>query len=302
MKRSNLLLILLLLMTAGVQTVRAGVPDDMKYQMVNSYDNTTWDGFSLWDGESMMEYADENGLIYITNAAQLAKYAYDLYNSSVFSGRNVCLDCNIDLGGYKFQIARNGGNAYGTGDDMVCFDGQNHIIRNGKAFSESANLVFSHYNGLFSEIKCARIQKLIVDNYTIEIGDYDDRTDRNACGIICGSADICTNRPNSVISNCRVMNSSVTGDIHYAGGIIGYGACDIYDCAVINSTIRTLDDTAGGIAGGINTLEINKTKISKPRHQLLRHCQGRPCRRSYRLHSSQPDHREKLCAELDGKD
>ena len=262
MKRNNLLLILLLLMTVGVQTVRAGVPDDMKYQMVNSYDNTTWDGFSLWDGVSMMNYVDENGLIYITNAAQLAKYAYDLYNSSVFSGRNVCLDCNIDLGGYKFQIARNGGNAYGTGDDMVCFDGQNHIIRNGKAFSESANLVFSHYNGLFSEIKCARIQKLIVDNYTIEIGDYDDRTDRNACGIICGSADICTNRPNSVISNCRVMNSSVTGDIHYAGGIIGYGACDIYDCAVINSTIRTLDDTAGGIAGGINTLEINKTKIS----------------------------------------
>lgn len=262
MKRNNLLLILLLLMTAGVQTVRADVPDDMKYTSVDSYDITTWDGFSLWDGKSMMNYVDENGLIYITNAAQLAKYAYDLYNNSVFSGRNVCLDCNIDLGGHNFQIARNGGNAYGTGDDMVCFDGQNHIIRNGKAFSESANLVFSHYNGLFSEIKCARIQKLIVDNYTIEIGDYDDRTDRNACGIICGSADICTNRPNSVISNCRVMNSSVTGDIHYAGGIIGYGACDIYDCAVINSTIRTLDDTAGGIAGGINTLEINKTKIS----------------------------------------
>lgn len=262
MKRAYFSLILLLLMTAGVQTVRAGVPDDMKYQMVNSYDNTTWDGFSLWDGKSMMNYVDENGLIYITNAAQLAKYAHDLYGSSAFSGRNVCLDCNIDLGGYKFQIARNGGNAYGTGDDMVCFEGQNHIIRNGKAFSESANFVFSHYNGLFSEIKCARIQNLIVDNYTIEIGDYDDRTDRNACGIICGSADICTNRPNSVISNCRVMNSSVTGDIHYAGGIIGYGACDIYDCAVINSTISTLDDTAGGIAGGINTLDINKTKIS----------------------------------------
>lgn len=262
MKRAYFFLILLLLMTAGVQTVRADVPDDMKYQMVNSYNNTTWDGFSLWDGVSMMEYDTNVDPIHITNAAQLAKYAYDLYNNSVFSGKNVCLDCNIDLGGHEFQIARNGGNAYGTGDVMVCFDGQNHIIRNGKAFSETANAWYSHYNGLFSEIKYARIQNLIVDNYVVNIGNVDDLTDRNACGVICGSAYRCTDRSNSVIRNCRVMNSSVTGDIHYAGGIIGYGACDIYDCAVINSTISTLDDTAGGIAGGIFCWEEDKSNIS----------------------------------------
>lgn len=262
MKRAYFFLILLLLMTAGVQTVRADVPDDMKYQMVNSYNNTTSDGFSLWDGASMMEYDTNVDPIHITNAAQLAKYAYDLYSNSDYSGKNVCLDCNIDLGGHEFQIARNGGNAYGTGDVMVCFDGQNHIIRNGKAFSESANFVFSHYNGLFSEIKYARIQNLIVDNYVVNIGNVDDLTDRNACGVICGSAYRCTDRSNSVIRNCRVMNSSVTGDIEYAGGIIGYGACDIYDCAVINSTISTLDDTAGGIAGGIFCWEEDKSNIS----------------------------------------
>lgn len=262
MKRAYFFLILLLLMTAGVQTVRA-IPDDMKYQMVNSYDNTTWDGFSLWDGKSMMNYVDENGLIYITNAAQLAKYAYDLYSNSVFSGRNVCLDCNIDLNGKTFSISRVGGHSYGTGDDMVCFDGGNHIIRNGKAPLTGKNIWDKDCTGLFAMVKYARIQNLIVDNYTVDVGDDDNWfTDWDACGIICGSADICTNRPNSEIRNCRVMNSSVTGDIHYAGGIIGYGACDIYDCAVINSTISTLDETAGGIAGGVNTLEINKTKIS----------------------------------------
>lgn len=263
MKRAYFSLILLLLMTVGVQTVRADVPNDMNYQMVESYNTTTSDGFSLWDGKSMMNYVDENGLIYITNAAQLAKYAYDLYSNSDYSGKNVCLDCNIDLDGNEFQIARNGGNAYGTGDVMVCFDGQNHIIRNGMAFSETANFVFSHYNGLFSEIKYARIQNLIVDNYVVNIGNVDDlTTDRNACGVICGSAYRCTDRSNSVIRNCRVMNSSVTGDIEYAGGIIGYGACDIYDCAVINSTISTLDVTAGGIAGGIFCWEEDKSNIS----------------------------------------
>lgn len=263
MKRNNFFLILLLLMTAGVQTVRADVPDDMKYQMVNSYNNTTSDGFSLWDGKSMMNYVDENGQIYITNAAQLAKYAYDLYSNNVFSGRNVCLDCNIDLNGKTFSISRVGGHSYGTGDDMVCFDGGNHIIRNGKAPLTGKNIWDKDCTGLFAMVKYARIQNLIVDNYTVDVGDDDNWfTDWDECGVICGDVDICTNRPNSVISNCRVMNSSVTGDIHYAGGIIGYGACDIYDCAVINSTISTLDDTAGGIAGGINTLDINKTKIS----------------------------------------
>jgi hypothetical protein len=263
MKRAYFFLILLLLMTAGVQTVRADVPDDMKYQMVNSYNTTTSDGFSLWDGQSMMNYVDENGLIYITNAAQLAKYAYDLYNSSVFSGRNVCLDCNIDLNGKTFSISRVGGHSYGTGDDMVCFDGGNHIIRNGKAPLTGKNIWDKDCAGLFAMVKYARIQNLIVDNYTVDVGDIDNWfTDWDECGVICGDVDICTNRPNSVISNCRVMNSSVTGDIEYAGGIIGYGACDIYDCAVINSTISTLDDTAGGIAGSINTLDINKTKIS----------------------------------------
>lgn len=263
MKRNNLLLILLLLMTAGVQTVRADVPNDMKYQMVNSYNTTTSDGFSLWDGVSMMEYDTNVDPIHITNAAQLAKYAYDLYSNSVFSGRNVCLDCNIDLNGKTFSISRVGGHSYGTGDDMVCFDGGNHIIRNGMAPLTGKNIWDKDCTGLFAMVKYARIQNLIVDNYTVDVGDVDNWfTDWDACGVICGDVDICTNRPNSVISNCRVMNSSVTGDIHYAGGIIGYGACDIYDCAVINSTISTLDDTAGGIAGGINTLEINKTKIS----------------------------------------
>ena len=263
MKRSNLLLILLLLMTAGVQTVRADVPNDMKYQMVNSYNNTTSDGFSLWDGQSMMEYDTNVDPIHITNAAQLAKYAYDLYSNSDYSEKNVRLDCNIDLNGKTFSISRVGGHSYGTGDDMVCFDGGNHIIRNGKAPLTGKNIWDKDCTGLFAMVKYARIQNLIVDNYTVDVGDVDNWfTDWDECGVICGDVDICTNRPNSVISNCRVMNSSVTGDIHYAGGIIGYGACDIYDCAVINSTIRTLDDTAGGIAGGINTLEINKTKIS----------------------------------------
>lgn len=261
MKRAYFFLILLLLITAGVQTVRA-IPDDMKYQMVNSY-NTTRDGFSLWDGVSMMEYDTNVDPIHITNAAQLAKYAYDLYSNSDYSGKNVCLDCNIDLNGKTFSISRVGGYSYGTGDDMVCFDGGNHIIRNGKAPLTGKNIWDKDCTGLFAMVKYARIQNLIVDNYTVDVGDVDNWfTDWDECGVICGDVDICTNRPNSVISNCRVMNSSVTGDIHYAGGIIGYGACDIYDCAVINSTISTLDDTAGGIAGGVNTLEINKTKIS----------------------------------------
>ena len=45
--------------------------------------NTTADGYSLWDGHSRQKYSfNSEGDIEICNAAQLARYAYDMYQAS----------------------------------------------------------------------------------------------------------------------------------------------------------------------------------------------------------------------------
>ena len=273
--RNQLVSILaLLLVTVGVQTAKADqVPDDMaQWQLVNSYTQTTWDGFSLWDGESMMDYqTDEGGWVHITNAAQLAKYAYDLFLDANVGNKSIYLECDIDLGDHTFSIARASGNSFGKGetDDgymyqanngRIVFDGGGHIIRNGQAVAHDT------YAGLFGEICYAVVKDLIVDNYTVNVGNSP-----TGCGVICGFAnkaiqitendqhtELIRNDVYCEINNCRVMNCSVNGDIKNAGGMVGEGFCSFNGNSVINCTINTTQDKAGGIAGALYTRELNE--------------------------------------------
>ena len=141
--------------------------------------NATADGYSLWDGESFQNYSfNSNGDIEIRNAAQLARYAWDMYQASSSirndrKQRNVHLLCDIDLNGYYFSILRND---YGM--DRATFDGHGHTIRNGYAVESGS------YHALFSYIEGSTIRDLVVKNYHVK------ESGATNAGIVCGCAKV----------------------------------------------------------------------------------------------------------------
>ena len=142
----------------------------------------TADGYSLWDGYSFQNYelrtSGEQQGIHIRNAAQLARYAYDMYNyhNSYWDDlhtRDVYLECDIDLNNKYFSILRND---YGM--DRATFDGHGHTIRNGYAVESGS------YHGLFSYIEGCNIRDLVVKNYHVK------NSGAKYAGILCARADV----------------------------------------------------------------------------------------------------------------
>lgn len=177
--------------------------------------NLTIDGYSQWDGQSMQDYTvNSTGEIEIRNAAQLARYAYEIDNTDYnIRSKNVHLLCDIDLSGYYFSITRS--NIYGI---QATFDGHGHTIRNGYALQSSYTQ--GYYQGLFKVLKGGYIKDLVVRNYHV-IGDGSGLLSENTyAGIICGKAspDWYTdeNTNTRVYKGCkfegiRVIDCSVTG-------------------------------------------------------------------------------------------
>ena len=255
--------------------------------------NTTADGYSLWDGQSFQNYSfNSNGDIEIRNAAQLARYAWDMYQASSSirndrKQRNVHLLCDIDLNGYYFSILRND---YGM--DRATFDGRGHTIRNGYAVESGSN------HALFSYIEGSTIRDLVVKNYHVK------ESGATNAGIVCGSAKVImfanylkTSIPTSkeqkffrfgcIIEGVRVIDCTLTGDATYAGGILGrargdglikedergklakskyYFAPDkwkvqLCDNLVMNSTVSTTDNVAGGLVGDSKPLALYRNRV-----------------------------------------
>ena len=134
-------LLLLLMAVVGVTTAYADEKDMGTWRENNNFGqngaNMTADGYSLWDGYSFQNYelrtSGEQQGIHIANAAQLARYAYDMfnYNNSYWDDRHtrdVYLECDIDLNNKYFSILRK--NYY---IENATFYGQGHVIRNGYA-------------------------------------------------------------------------------------------------------------------------------------------------------------------------
>ena len=213
----------------------------------------TADGYSLWDGHSFQNYNfNSKGDIEIRNAAQLARYAWDMYEASRSirndrKQRNVHLLCDIDLGGYYFSITRG---EYCI--ECATFDGHGHTIRNGYGVS------YDNRCALFSQIYGGKIQDLVVENYHVNPSHSWDLCSYAAalCGYVKEYSD--NNYDRCTIQGVRVVNCTVKGDIEKAGGIAG--ACHFhgkerqklgsyfYDNTVINSYIRG-HYAAGGILG-----------------------------------------------------
>ena len=252
--------------------------------------NITIDGYSQWDGQSMQEYTvNSAGEIEIRNAAQLARYAREIHDKDSdkeFRSTNVHLLCDIDLGGYYFSITRS--NIYGI---QATFDGHGHTIRNGYALKSSYTQ--GYYQGLFKALKGGYIKDLVVRNYHV-IGDGSGLLGENTyAGIICGlaSPDWYTdeNTNTRVYKGCkfegiRVIDCSVTGAATGVGGIIGFATEDpnvdgkyykngnairvdneqrvqCIDCLVMNCSISTTDDIAGGIIGKATVANIERNRV-----------------------------------------
>ena len=249
--------------------------------------NITIDGYSQWDGQSMQNYTANNaGEIEIRNAAQLARYAYEIDNTDYnIRSKNVHLLCDIDLGGYYFSITRS--NIYGI---QATFDGHGHTIRNGYALQSSYTQ--GYYQGLFKALRGGYIKDLVVRNYHV-IGDGSGLSENTYAGIICGKAspDWYTDENTNmrVYKGCkfegiRVIDCSVTGAATGVGGIIGFATEDpdvdgkyykngkavivdneqrvqCIDCLIMNCTISTTDDIAGGIIGKATLANIERNRV-----------------------------------------
>ena len=263
-----------------------------EWNVVNSFSNTTADGYSKWDGHSMQNYGfSSNGDIEISNVAQLARYAWDMYQAGSTrradrKRRNVHLYCDIDLDGYYFSILRND---YGM--DRATFDGHGHTIRNGYAVESGS------YHGLFSYIEGCNIRDLVVKNYHVK------NSGATYAGILCARADVYkydrdttvyngaitftrrVTRVGNTIEGVRVIDCTLDGDATYAGGIVGAAFGDgfikvddngyllrpqftpekwrtkLYDNHVINCTISTTDNDAGGLVGCTEVLTLNRNRV-----------------------------------------
>lgn len=250
--------------------------------------NLTLDRYSQWDGQSMQNYTvNSNGDIEIRNAAQLARYAWEVDNTDYnIRSTNVHLLCDIDLGGYYFSITRS--NIYGI---QATFDGHGHTIRNGYALQSS--YFQGYFQGLFRVLRGGYIKDLVVRNYHV-IGDGSGLLSENTyAGIICGKAspDWYTdeNTNTRVYTGCkfegiRVIDCTITGEATCVGGIIGFATEDpdvdgkyykngkaisvdneqrvqCIDCLVMNCTISTTDDIAGGIIGKATLANIERNRV-----------------------------------------
>ncbi len=214
-------------------------------------------GFSCdvsdWDGTTVTEVAEVDGVYTIHNAAELAWVAQQVNNTTNnFSGKTVKLVNNIDLGNEAWTpIGGVGGSPttcfYGT------FDGNNQTIFN---LNVTSDIVANASAGLFGGMTSATVKNLTVKNATISSTHY--------AGVICGYVQC------STISNCKVSNVKVTSKAEYissslkwdngdkVGGIAGLltdsnegDGSAVTGCTVENATIQGYRDL-GGIVGFAN--------------------------------------------------
>ena len=154
-----------------------------------------------WDGESKEEpKTDENGVIHITNAAELVAIM-DTTGNSIYSGKTIVLDADINLGGKTVKGIGGGSNFAGI------FDGQGHTISN---FTVNAS-DRDYYAGLFNQVSHGgTVKNLTVKGATI-IGN-------SMVGAVASSVD-----SNAVIDNCKAIDCTLIG-AKKVGAVVGYSA------------------------------------------------------------------------------
>ncbi len=201
---------------------------------------------SDWDGTTVSEVAEVDGVYNIHNAAELAWVAQQVNNkTNDFSGKTVKLVNDINLG-YESWTPIGGVSGAPTTCFKGTFDGNNQTIFN---LNVTSSIVAHASAGLFGGLNSATVKNLTVKNATISSTHY--------AGVICGYVQ------GSTISNCKVSNVKVTSKAELigsawdngdkVGGIAGLltesnKGDAVTGCTVENATIQGYRDL-GGIVG-----------------------------------------------------
>jgi uncharacterized repeat protein (TIGR02543 family) len=163
----------------------------------------------------------------ISNAAQLAQFAWRVNGGETCLGNTVTLADDIDLASHDWAPA---------GPDFFArfegaFDGAGHTVR-GLRINKPA----TPYQGLFGNVGAdGSVRNLTVTNVAI--------TGQFYVGGIAG-------RSFGTLSNCTVASGSVSGTSYSVGGVLGCAEGALFDCS--NGADVTGDSAVGGVAGEAN--------------------------------------------------
>ena len=193
----------------------------------NQYDANAKYDVDIWDGKTVTDpVADADGVYHITSAADLVGMM-NVTGNSIYKGKTIVLDNNIDLGGRTVK----GIGGISTNFAGV-FDGQGYTISNFKVDSTEN----SYYAGLFNQVSHGgTIKNLTVKNATI-VGN-------SMVGAVASSLD------NAVIDNCKAIDCTLIG-VKKVGSVVGYTAGGtVKDCYAENCTVLYSEKDGGEILG-----------------------------------------------------
>lgn len=200
-------------------------------------DNTNFDSpendyiVSVWDGVSTTTpEADADGVYRISSAEELVGLM-NVTGNSIFSGKTIELQCNIDLANNTVKGIGRGSNFAGV------FDGKGFSISNFTIDATDRD----YYAGLFNQVSHGgTIKNLTVKNAKIK--------GNSMVGAVASSVD-----SNAAVENCKAINCTLSA-VKKVGSVVGYSAgSTVKDCYAENCVIEYSEKEASEILGYENT-------------------------------------------------
>ena len=202
-------------------------------------DNTNFDSpendyiVSVWDGVSTTTpEADADGVYRISSAEELVGLM-NVTGNSIFSGKTIELQCNIDLANNTVK-----GIGSGSGSNFAgVFDGKGFSISNFTIDATDRD----YYAGLFNQVSHGgTIKNLTVKNAKIK--------GNSMVGAVASSVD-----SNAAVENCKAINCTLSA-VKKVGSVVGYSAgSTVKDCYAENCVIEYSEKEAGEVLGFENT-------------------------------------------------
>lgn len=212
----------------------------------------------VWDGLTATGpggWTAGNAAVNISSAAELAWVAQmvneDRQTGSTasdkqFKGCTLTLTTDIDLAGHEWTpigIGLNKTSIYDIDRNYFCgtFDGQGHTISNLKIRGTHT------FAGLFGIIGNSKwptpdngglVKNLHIENADIELTALGG-TNYSYVGVLAGV------KGGDVMEGCSATGKIVTGDIVYAGGLVGMNYGGYGNCSIITNSYASVDVTAG---------------------------------------------------------
>lgn len=211
--------------------------------------------WSVWDGSSTELYTKGSGVegdpYLIENANQLAYLskltkagtAYTEAMASYF-----LLTANVDMSAGSWTPI--GSSSYPfTG----VFDGGQYIIKGATNIFDANNNGFICYMGTSSAEVAAVIKNVTITNASFTIATISSTSTYKQTGGIVGYVSSNSTGVFHTIENCKVLNSTISSG-YYAGGVVGYGVCNIIGCTVENTDISTCSAYTSTGACGVGSI------------------------------------------------